>query len=440
MRDKRIFTLLLTVFIDLIGFGIVIPILPILTKSIALRSGFFLGPDMAIGAIVFCFAIMQFIFSPVLGSVSDRIGRRPILLGSILVSAVGYVILGFGQTLWILFIARIISGIGSANISAAQAYIADITPPHDRAKRMGLIGAAFGIGLVIGPPLGGWIFEWGKNHIEVGQAITEGGKTFYPDGGLRFVGFFTAALCIINFVFAWFSITESLADKNTDRRKFSDSFSALVRIWKVPVLSELFMINFIYIASFMMMQIISSLLWKEKYGISESAIGNLYGFMGLCSAFIQGGLIGVFQKKIGVTRMLLLGCPIVAVSILMIPWPSREWFYPVQMMSLFLIALGNGMLMPSINALVSINSNPKDQGKTLGALQSLGSLARAAGPMLSTLLYGFFVPLPYMVAGGLMILAFFIAMKLARQIRNEDEPAEPLQPEPIPVGPEPVET
>ncbi|MCC7297679.1 MAG: MFS transporter, partial [Bacteroidia bacterium] len=272
MKDRRIFTLILTIFIDLIGFGIVIPILPILTKTIASRSGFFLGPDMAIGFVVFCFAIMQFVFSPLWGSVSDRIGRRPVILGSILVTALGYFLLGFGQSLWILFIARIISGIGSANISAAQAYIADITPPHERAKKMGLIGAAFGFGLVIGPPLGGWIFQIGKHILEVGIPAIENGKTIFPDGGLRLVGFFTAGLCLVNFVMAYFTLTESLDVKNADKRKFGQSFKGLVTVWKVPVLSELFMINFIYIAAFMMMQIISSVLWKEKYGISESAI------------------------------------------------------------------------------------------------------------------------------------------------------------------------
>lgn len=431
MKDRRILTLLLTVFIDLIGFGIVIPILPILTKNIASRSGFFLGPDMAIGMVVFCFAIMQFVFSPLLGSVSDRIGRRPIILGSIMVSAVGYFLLGFGQSLWILFLARIISGIGSANISAAQAYIADITPPQDRAKRMGLIGAAFGIGLIIGPPLGGWIFELGKHILHIGTGEMVHGKLIFPDGGLRLVGFFTAGLCLLNFAMAYFSIKESLSEKSADKRKFMDSFKGLVNVWKVPVLSELFLINLIYVMAFMMMQIISSVLWKEKYGINESSIGNLFGFMGLCSAIIQGGLIGFFQKKLGMMRMLIIGCPMVAVAILVIPFPSKEWFYPVQLFSLMLLTLGNGLLMPSINALVSINSPTRDQGKILGSLQSLGSLARGVGPLLSTFLYSYFVPLPYLVASLLMILALFIALKLSTQLKKQDGPPVPLV-EPLP--------
>ncbi|MCC7297372.1 MAG: MFS transporter [Bacteroidia bacterium] len=184
------------------------------------------------------------------------------------------------------------------------------------------------------------------------------------------------------------------------------------------------MINFIYIAAFMMMQIISSVLWKEKYGISESAIGNIFGFMGLCSVIIQGGLIGVFQKRIGVLKMLVLGCPLVALGVLMVPWPNQAWFYPVQLFSIVLLTFGNGLLMPSINALVSINTGAADQGKTLGALQSLGSLARALGPILSTFLYGIFIPLPYIVGGGLMVIAFFIALKLTKQIKNEDKPVE----------------
>lgn len=431
MKDRRILTLLLTVFIDLIGFGIVIPILPILTKGIATRSGFFLGPDMAIGMVVFCFAIMQFVFSPLLGSVSDRVGRRPIILGSILVSAAGYCLLGFGQTLWILFAARIVSGIGSANISAAQAYIADITPPKDRAKRMGLIGAAFGIGLIIGPPLGGWIFEWGKHSLEIGTGIMEKGKMIFPDGGLRLVGFFTAGLCLVNFVMAFFTLKESLPEKNVNHRKFLSSFKGLVTIWKVPVLSDLFLINLLYVTAFMMMQIISSVLWKEKFGISETSIGNLFGFMGLCSAIIQGGLIGFFQKRLGMMKMLIYGCPMVAVAILIIPFPSREWFYPVQLFSIMLLTLGNGLLMPSINALVSINAPNAEQGKILGALQSLASLARGLGPLLSTFLYGLFVPLPYFVASLIMVVAFMVALKLSTIMKKQDSEPMPLA-EPLP--------
>ena len=150
MKDKRILTLFLTIFIDLLGFGIIIPILPVIAKKMAIKSGLHLDADVAVGLTMSVFSLMQFLFSPIWGSLSDKIGRRPIILGSILATAVGYIMLGISQTFVVLFLARLVAGIGSANISAAQAYIADITPPQERAKKMGLIGTAFGLGFVFG--------------------------------------------------------------------------------------------------------------------------------------------------------------------------------------------------------------------------------------------------------------------------------------------------
>ena len=144
MKDKRIAILFLTIFIDLLGFGIIIPILPNLAKEFASESHLSIQPDIAVGLVAAVFSVIQFLFAPIFGSISDRLGRRPIILGSILVNAVGYVMFGFASSFTLLIISRIVSGFGSANISAAQAYIADITSPEDRAKKMGIIGAAFG--------------------------------------------------------------------------------------------------------------------------------------------------------------------------------------------------------------------------------------------------------------------------------------------------------
>lgn len=426
MKDRRILTLFLTIFIDLVGFGIVIPVLPNLTKDVAMKQGFFLGPDVAVGLVVFFYAFMQFIFSPLWGSLSDRVGRRPIILISIVLSSLGYFMLGFGSSLWLIYAARIVSGIGSANISAAQAYIADITPPHERAKKMGLIGAAFGLGFILGPPLGGWLYHLGQAMIETGPAQLVNGKLIHPEGGLRMLGYFCAALSLLNLVMAWFTLPESLnREIAIKKRRFSEAFTGLASIWRVKVIGELFLVNFIYIAAFMMMQINNSLLWREHYGIDELHMGYLFGVIGLCSAVIQGGMIGLFQKWIGVKRMLMYGCPLVAVGLLIVPLPSREWFYPVQVLSILFLTIGNGLLMPSINALVSINTPPDEQGKTLGLLQSLSSLARAIGPVISTALYAAFYMMPYIAAALLMMIAFYVAVRLSGQIRNEDAPAMP---------------
>jgi multidrug resistance protein len=397
MKDKRILTLFLTIFIDLLGFGIIIPILPVVTKKMALQSGLHLDADVAVGLTMGVFSLMQFLFSPIWGSLSDKIGRRPIILGSILATAVGYMMLGVSNTFIILFLARLVAGIGSANISAAQAYIADITSPQDRAKRMGLIGAAFGLGFVFGPPIGGALFA---------------------AGGLQWVGFATAGLCVFNFVMAWFTLPESLTEKNTERRSFISSFTGLRHVWKEEILGELFIINVIYIAAFSMMQVNASVLWSEHYHLTEKQVGYMFGFIGVCSAVVQGGLIGTIQKVVGLQRMLLFGCPIVAVGLTVIPLPSQEWFVPVQICAVICLAIGNGMLMPAINSLVSVNTPAHDQGKTLGLLQSTGSLARSVGPVVSGFLYSMGFMLPYISAGVLMMLNLLLAMVLVAKLRS----------------------
>ena len=375
MRDKRISILFLTIFIDLLGFGIIIPILPNLAKSMAEESSIGINPDIAVGLVAAVFSIIQFIFAPLFGALSDRIGRRPIILGSILVNALGYILFGFAGSFLVLLTARVVSGFGSANISAAQAYIADITDAKDRAKKMGIIGAAFGLGFVFGPPLGGWLYSAGNG-------------TNY--GGMVFVGLFTAALCILNFVLAFILLPESNTQMGGERRKPKDTFLGMIHAWRIEIIGELLLINFIYISAFSMMQINAAVLWKEHYDLTPKAIGNIFGVIGVFSAIVQGGLIGYFQKKIGLNRMLLWGCPIAGLGLTIIPLPSVEWFYPVQIFAIFLLAMGNGLLMPSINSLVSLNAPSNSQGKMLGILQSLGSLARTVGPLASGFLYAIY--------------------------------------------------
>jgi len=399
MKDKRIAILFLTIFIDLLGFGVVIPILPNLAKELALDSQLSVNGDIAVGIVAAVFSLIQFLFAPIFGSISDRIGRRPIILGSIIVNAMGYVLFAFSGSFWLLLIARIVSGFGSANISAAQAYIADITEPQDRAKKMGIIGAAFGLGFVFGPPIGGKLYDIGG-----------------PSQGLMLVGGFTAILCLLNFVLAYFLLPESLVNKTVEKRKASDTFKGMVSAWSIEIVGELLLIGFVYVAAFSMMQINASILWKEKYHLNPAEIGNIFGIIGIFSAIVQGGLIGLFQNKIGLKKMLIWGCPIAAIGLTLIPLPSVEWFYPVQIVAILFLALGNGFLMPSINSLVSINTPPESQGKMLGIFQSISSLARVIGPVLSGFLYAITPGLPYYVGGLFMMMAFILALVLSNKL------------------------
>lgn len=403
MKDKRIAILFLTIFIDLLGFGIVIPILPNLAKTMASASASGLNPDVAVGLVAAVFSIIQFLFAPLFGALSDRIGRRPIILGSIVANVLGYTVFGFAGSFATLLIARIISGFGSANISAAQAYIADISDAKDRAKKMGIIGAAFGLGFVFGPPLGGWLYSAGSH------------STY---GGMMFVGLFTALLCVLNFVLAFVLLPESNTQMGGVRRKPIDTFKGMAKAWNIEIIGELLLINFIYITAFSMMQINAAVLWKEHYSLSPKAIGNIFGVIGVFSAIVQGGLIGFFQKKIGLNRMLLWGCPIAGLGLTLIPLPSLEWFYPVQVLAILFLAVGNGLLTPSVNSLVSLHSPADAQGKMLGILQSMGSLARSIGPLASGFLYAQYYRLPYFAGGFLMLITFGLSFVLVRKLKS----------------------
>jgi multidrug resistance protein len=403
MKDKRIAILFLTIFIDLLGFGIVIPILPNLAKTMASASASGLNPDVAVGLVAAVFSIIQFLFAPLFGALSDRIGRRPIILGSIVANVLGYTVFGFAGSFATLLLARIISGFGSANISAAQAYIADISDAKDRAKKMGIIGAAFGLGFVFGPPLGGWLYSAGSH------------STY---GGMMFVGLFTALLCVLNFVLAFVLLPESNTQMGGVRRKPIDTFKGMAKAWNIEIIGELLLINFIYITAFSMMQINAAVLWKEHYSLSPKAIGNIFGVIGVFSAIVQGGLIGFFQKKIGINRMLLWGCPIAGLGLTLIPLPSLEWFYPVQVLAILFLAVGNGLLMPSVNSLVSLHSPADSQGKMLGILQSMGSLARSIGPLASGFLYAHYYRLPYFAGGFLMLITFGLSFVLVRKLKS----------------------
>ncbi|NDH07901.1 MFS transporter, partial [bacterium] len=215
-----------------------------------------------------------------------------------------------------------------------------------------------------------------------------------------------------------FTLPESLTEKNTERRSFISSFTGLRHVWKEEILGELFIINVIYIAAFSMMQVNASVLWSEHYHLTEKQVGYMFGFIGVCSAVVQGGLIGTIQKVVGLQRMLLFGCPIVAVGLTVIPLPSQEWFVPVQICAVICLAIGNGMLMPAINSLVSVNTPAHDQGKTLGLLQSTGSLARSVGPVVSGFLYSMGFMLPYISAGVLMMLNLLLAMVLVAKLQS----------------------
>ena len=318
------------------------------------------------------------------------------MLISIFITMLAYVFFAFTNSLWFLVISRIFAGIGSANISAAQAYISDITEPKDRAKNMGLIGAAFGLGFIFGPPTGGFL------------------KSLSGAGSVALVGYFAASLCAINWVLAYAYLPESLKEKQHDKpfrfKPIGDLFLEL----KKPVIRELFSVNFLFITSFAMMQITLAILWIEHYLLNEKQVGFVFMFMGLTSAIVQGGLVGILNKKFGEKQLLTMGTISMAIGLMSIPFVPVTYFL-LQLVSIVFISFANGCITPAISSLISQAAGKHEQGQVLGMNQSFGSLARVIGPIIGGLLYDLHFGLPYIGGALLMVFTFFFVRVLVQQ-------------------------
>ncbi|MBV6404313.1 MAG: MFS transporter [Flavobacteriales bacterium] len=389
--DKRLLVLFLTIFIDLMGFGIFIPVIPVYARALH-------ASDALVGDLGALFSLMMFIATPVWGSLSDRYGRRPVILLAIAISAASYVLFAHSTTLVLLVVSRMLTGLGSGNITAAQAYVTDITPPEGRAKAMGLIGAAFGLGFIFGPPLGGFI---------------------YARYGVEWVGYLAAAICLLNLWAVWVWLPESIARRDRGRKVRLMPVSGVLRALKDVRFRDLYVMSFVFITAFSMMQMTIALLWIDDYGLSDEQVGLMFAAVGVASAIVQGGLIGWLQRTFGERKLLLYGSACMVVGLAMIPFipPAWAWFIPLSAVSIALLALGSGCLNPTLLSLLSRNAGQHEQGEVLGVNQSFGSLARVAGPALGGRLYTLGHALPYVTAGAIM-LAVVLHLRSGRGVRD----------------------
>jgi MFS transporter, DHA1 family, tetracycline resistance protein len=405
MENKKAFIIIfLTVFIDLLGFGLIVPILPNYAKSLG-------AADWQFGLIASVFSLLNFIFTPFLGAYSDRVGRRPVILISVFMNMIGYIIFAYANALPLFIFSRVINGIGSSNISAAQAYIADISSPENRTKMMGMIGAAFGLGFIFGPLFGGLIAAaYGD------KGATDPALLF----GIRELGFAAAALCLINLVSAYFLLPESNKNLNANSPIKFVPINDYKKAFTQPVLRELMWFWAIYVLAFAAMQTVSALLWKEKYGFDEKHIGYLFGIIGIASVIVQGGLVGRLNKAFGEKKLLVMGCILMMIGLATVPFVPTEGFWFWAVINICFISLGNGCLTPSITALVSKITPPEEQGRMLGLSQSVGSVSRILGPAMSGVFYGWNYALPYLVGGGLMIVGLYLASLIISAVNKQN--------------------
>ena len=365
-----------TVFIDLLGFGIIIPLLPFYAESFGASA-------FAIGLLGTSFSLMQFLFSPIWGRWSDRIGRKPIILIGLLGSCLSYVTMALATSLTLLFIARIVGGIAGANIPTAQAYIADITTPEERARGMGLVGAAFGMGFIFGPALGGLL------------------SRFSPETPM----WFAAALCFANFVAAWFLLPESRVVNAT--AKTLGRMEAFRHAMGNRTLLLILALYFIVTMAFSAFEATFALFTEARFGFTAASIGLLFTFIGVIIAVIQGMLIARVVKRVGERKIIPTAIVAISISIGMLPF---VWNVPTLLVALGLLAMGMGFNNPSLSSMVSKLSHEDDQGGTLGLASSLSSLGRVVGPAWGGYMYDAFgMTTPYLSAAGLMFVAFLVS-------------------------------
>ena len=362
MRRSPLIVIFTTVFIDLIGFGIVIPVLPFYAEGTIFNA-----TPRTVGLLFASYSIMQLIFSPVLGGLSDKHGRRPVLLLSIIGTGIGFLVLGFARTIFMLFVGRILDGITGGNISTAQAYIADITTTENRAKGMGLIGAAFGLGFIFGPALGGILSQWGI-HVP-------------------FV--FAAALCFANAVLLYFTLPETVTPDHPAKNRAAGgrSFRHVLNSFKQPRLAFVLVIYFLFIVAFSIMTTSFSLYTMFRFGYDATHTGYLFAYVGLIAVIIQGGLIGRLVKRFGELPLVIFGALCFAISLFAVPFvgPAAGGLAAL-LVGGGVFSMGNSLATPALTSLASKSVGPGEQGVVLGVTQSVASLARAVGPFLAAVL------------------------------------------------------
>ncbi|MCC7124578.1 MAG: MFS transporter [Acidobacteria bacterium] len=372
-----------TVFIDLLGFGIIIPLLPFYAESFGATA-------FVVGLLGTSFSLMQFLFSPVWGRWSDRVGRRPVILIGLAGSALSYMALALADTLTLVFVARILGGIAGANIPTAQAYIADVTTPENRAKGMGMVGAAFGLGFIFGPAIGGTLSAFGPS-VPMWCA---------------------SVLCTANLIAAYFLLPES---RHADEmRPTLGRMEALRRAFADRRLILVLALYFIVTAAFSGFETTFALFSERRFGFTVATIGYLFAFIGLTLAIVQGLLVGRVVKRIGEARLIPIAIATIGVGIGMVPF---AWSIPTLLVAVGTLALGMGFNSPALGATVSKLTHRDDQGGMLGLASSLSSLGRVVGPASGGFLFDHFgMAMPYFAAAGIMFGAVGVALASLRRV------------------------
>jgi MFS transporter, DHA1 family, tetracycline resistance protein len=381
--------LFLIVFIDLVGFGVVIPLLPYYALS-------FDASPITVTSLMACYSLAQFIAAPILGRLSDRIGRRPVLLVSLACSVASYLWLAAAPVLWMLFAARLLAGAGAGNIAAAQAYIADVTPPEKRAKGMGMIGAAFGLGFTVGPAIGGLLAGSDPVHAHLARPAL-----------------LAAALSLVALGITAARLKESLLPDSRTAQERPGRLAVAKSAFTRPSLGLLILLFFITVSAFAGMETTFALWANSSFGWGPEQVGWIFFYVGVLLSALQGGAIGQLSRRFGEARLVTAGAAIIGVGLLGLAFSGSLW---AVLVVTGLLAIGMGLLNPSVTSLVSRIAGADERGGVMGVSQSAASLARILGPALAGGLFTLWGRnAPYYVGALLMVAVVAMALKLPRR-------------------------
>ncbi|MBY0404140.1 MAG: MFS transporter [Cyanobacteria bacterium] len=380
----------LTILIDMIGFGIVIPVMPLYGESLH-------ASPIELGLLLSSFSAMQLLFSPIIGKWSDQVGRKPVLLICLVGTTLGFMILGFAHTLWMLFLGRMIDGISGGNISTAQAYIADITKPENRSRSMGIIGAAFGLGFMIGPAIGGLLGHY----------------------SLEAPFWFATGLSALNALAVFFFLPESLTPERkeamllVEKPSILDSLSQLKNTVLLPVM----VCTLLSTIAFSGVTALFTLFTEHRFDWHAQENGWLFAYIGFLGVLVQGGLLGRLIKKCGEKGLIFAGITLLMISMFLFPLNFENAMALLWIASTGL-SVGNSFLTPLLTGWASRSTDPQYQGIVLGIFQSIASLGRLIGPFLAGFLIAYetentvlpYGTLMFGVSGLVMVLTLLVAL------------------------------
>ncbi|GEJ58643.1 MFS transporter [Anaeromyxobacter diazotrophicus] len=394
MKTRRSLAILFViVFVDLLGFGMVIPVMALYAERLG-------APDSQIGWLMTGYSAMQFVFTPIWGRLSDRLGRRPLLLLSIVMTAVAFFGYAVAPTFAWLLVSRLFAGAATANIAIAQAYIADVTPPEGRARGMGLIGAAFGLGFILGPAMGGLLSKV----------------------SLAAPGYAAAALAAVNGVAAFFVLPEPAARVEAQHRP---RFLRLVEEFKKPGIRRLILIYLFAILAFSGMEATFALLAAHRYHLDRSEVSYVFAFIGVVVTVVQGGLIGPLTRRFGERALLVAGLLAQGAGLAALPYAGGLGGLLGACLPL---AFGSGLTTPALTSLISRSAAADDQGGTLGVGQAAAALGRVVGPISATNAYDhLWFAAPYLGGAVIMLATAAVGSTLRRPAPAGGAPLEPAR-------------